>query len=139
MSLLKRLLGTTLKASQTRAVIDEEVRFHLDRRSEELERRGASPGEAARLARRQFGGVALASERARDADTFAWLDGFLKDLGHVAEGVPCAAAALALAHQYRVELPIVEAVQAVLDGRRAPADAVRELLSREPRDERDEG
>lgn len=59
-------------------------------------------------------------------------------LGHVAEGVPCAAAALSLARRHHVELPIVASVQAVLDGRRSPADAVRDLLAREPRDENDD-
>ena len=58
-------------------------------------------------------------------------------LGHVAEGVPCAEAALLLARRCHVELPIVSAVQAVLDGRSDPADAVRELLAREPRDEQE--
>lgn len=56
-------------------------------------------------------------------------------LGHVAEGVPCAGAALALAARHHVELPIVAAVQSVLEGRRTPDDAVRELLARQPRDE----
>lgn len=59
-------------------------------------------------------------------------------LGHVAEGVPCAAAALSLARRHHIELPIVAAVQAVLEGRRLPADAVRDLLAREPRDESDD-
>ena len=81
MSWLKRLLGT-VKADETRAIIDEEVRFHLDRRSEDFARRGASSREARLLAQRQFGGVALAKERAGDADMFAWLDGLLKDFGH---------------------------------------------------------
>ncbi|MFA7666538.1 MAG: NAD(P)H-dependent glycerol-3-phosphate dehydrogenase [Burkholderiaceae bacterium] len=57
------------------------------------------------------------------------------ELGHVAEGVPCAAAALRLAARHRVELPIVAAVQSVLDGHRSPAEAVQALLAREPRDE----
>ena len=82
------------------------------------------------LSRNRRVGLALADGRS--------LPDIVAQLGHVAEGVPCAAAALTLAGQYRVELPIVEAVQAVLDGRRDPAEAVRELLAREPRDERDE-
>jgi putative ABC transport system permease protein len=86
MSLFKRVLGT-FRAGRTRASIDEEVRFHLDQRSEELERNGAFPDEADRLARRRFGGVALASERTHDADTLVWLDSFLKDLGHAARSL----------------------------------------------------
>ncbi|MCM5571687.1 NAD(P)-dependent glycerol-3-phosphate dehydrogenase [Burkholderiaceae bacterium FT117] len=79
------------------------------------------------LSRNRRVGLALAEGRP--------LQDIVTQLGHVAEGVPCAAAALMLAERHRVELPIVAAVQAVLDGRRTPADAVRELLSREPRDE----
>jgi glycerol-3-phosphate dehydrogenase (NAD(P)+) len=58
-------------------------------------------------------------------------------LGHVAEGVPCASAAMLLARRYQVELPIVAAVQAVLESRIEPGAAVRQLLAREPRDEHD--
>jgi glycerol-3-phosphate dehydrogenase (NAD(P)+) len=83
------------------------------------------------LSRNRRVGLALAEGRP--------LAEIVAQLGHVAEGVPCAAAALTLAARHRVELPIVTAVQSVLDGLRSPADAVRELLSREPRDEDDNG
>ena len=56
-------------------------------------------------------------------------------LGHVAEGVRCAAAAEALARAHGVEMPIVSAVNAVLAGTQTPRDAVLALLSREPRSE----
>ena len=56
-------------------------------------------------------------------------------LGHVAEGVPCCAAALALAHAKGVEMPIASAVQAVIDQRQSPGDAVSQLLSRDPANE----
>ena len=59
----------------------------------------------------------------------------VRRLGHVAEGVPCAEAAAALARQHRVEMPIVSGVQAVLAGHISPGEALRALLSREPRDE----
>lgn len=81
------------------------------------------------LSRNRRVGLALAEGRP--------LAEIVAQLGHVAEGVPCAAAALARAARHRVELPIVAAVQSVLDGERSPAEAVRELLSREPRDEDD--
>jgi glycerol-3-phosphate dehydrogenase (NAD(P)+) len=79
------------------------------------------------LSRNRRVGLALAEGRQ--------LAEIVASLGHVAEGVPCAAAALTLAARHGVELPIVAAVQSVLDGRRSPRDAVRELLAREPRDE----
>jgi glycerol-3-phosphate dehydrogenase (NAD(P)+) len=67
------------------------------------------------------------------------LSAIVARLGHVAEGVPCARAAVQLARTHRIELPIVSAVQSVLDGASAPALAVRELLARQPRDENDDG
>jgi glycerol-3-phosphate dehydrogenase (NAD(P)+) len=59
----------------------------------------------------------------------------LQGLGHVAEGVACVHAALALAHRFGVELPIAQAVEHVLGGQLQPAQAVAALLAREPRKE----
>jgi glycerol-3-phosphate dehydrogenase (NAD(P)+) len=63
------------------------------------------------------------------------LQDILERLGHVAEGVAAARAARALALHHGVDMPIVEAVHRVLYEGVAPADAVRELLRREPRAE----
>jgi len=63
------------------------------------------------------------------------LDAILADLGHVAEGVTTARAARALAGRHQVEMPITEAVCAVLFEGVAAADAVRRLLARDPRAE----
>ena len=63
------------------------------------------------------------------------LDQVLAELGHVAEGVSSARAALAHARAHEVEMPITAAVCAVLfDGRPAP-EAVQQLLTRDPRRE----
>ncbi|TFZ03944.1 NAD(P)H-dependent glycerol-3-phosphate dehydrogenase [Ramlibacter humi] len=56
----------------------------------------------------------------------------LASLGHVAEGVPCARAVAARAARLGVEMPITEAVVALLDGRVRPDEAVRGLMSRDP-------
>ncbi|HXN15965.1 MAG TPA: NAD(P)H-dependent glycerol-3-phosphate dehydrogenase [Usitatibacter sp.] len=56
----------------------------------------------------------------------------LSELGHVAEGVHSARAALALAREHGVEMPITEAVCAVLFEGEAPGQAVRRLLARDP-------
>ncbi len=53
----------------------------------------------------------------------------------LAEGVRCARAARALARKHGVEMPITEAVCAVLFENQQPADAVGQLLARDPRDE----
>jgi len=59
----------------------------------------------------------------------------LAELGHVAEGVPTAPMVLARASAVGVEMPITEAVVAVLDGRLAVGDAVRGLMGRGARAE----
>ena len=63
------------------------------------------------------------------------LDAILAGLGHVAEGVACCRAVRDSARQAGVELPITEAVSAVLFDGSAPRDAVAALLAREPRAE----
>lgn len=64
------------------------------------------------------------------------LDAILQELGHVAEGVPTARATVALARQHGVEMPICEAVNALLHSNTlAPRDAVERLLSRDPKQE----
>ncbi len=57
----------------------------------------------------------------------------LKNLGHVAEGVRCAKAVRSLAQRYEVEMPIVQSVCAVLFENKNAKDAVKELMSRDPR------
>jgi glycerol-3-phosphate dehydrogenase (NAD(P)+) len=63
------------------------------------------------------------------------LETILASLGHVAEGVHSARAAVALARRHGIEMPICSAVHAVLfDG--VPArDAVERLLARDPKSE----
>jgi glycerol-3-phosphate dehydrogenase (NAD(P)+) len=63
------------------------------------------------------------------------LDRILAELGHVAEGVQTARAALALAVRHEVEMPITEAVCAVLFEGLEPMRAVGNLLAREPKRE----
>jgi glycerol-3-phosphate dehydrogenase (NAD(P)+) len=65
----------------------------------------------------------------------AALDTVLAELGHVAEGVNSARAARDHARGHGIEMPITEAVYAVLFEGREPQQAVRQLLTREPRAE----
>lgn len=53
-------------------------------------------------------------------------------LGHVAEGVYSARTVVARARQLGVEMPIAQAVVDLLDGRLAPAQAVAQLMGRDP-------
>ncbi|HWI12367.1 MAG TPA: NAD(P)H-dependent glycerol-3-phosphate dehydrogenase [Burkholderiaceae bacterium] len=59
----------------------------------------------------------------------------LSELGHVAEGVHSAAMVLQRAQALGVEMPIVQAVVAVLDGHLTPARALEQLMGRGARAE----
>lgn len=79
------------------------------------------------LSRNRRVGLALAS-----GQTLAQA---VQSLGHVAEGVYCARTVVRRAASLGIEMPIAQAVDALLDGRLDPAQAVSELMSREARDE----
>ena len=59
----------------------------------------------------------------------------LESLGHVAEGVYSARTVLQRATALAVEMPIAQAVGALLDGRLSPVQVVAALMGREPRTE----
>jgi glycerol-3-phosphate dehydrogenase (NAD(P)+) len=63
------------------------------------------------------------------------LDSILAGLGHVAEGVRSAREVSALSRRMKVEMPVSDAVSAVLDGKLAAAAAVDRLLARDPKRE----
>lgn len=59
----------------------------------------------------------------------------VKQVGMVVEGINALPAAMRLARQYNVEMPIVSAVNAVVEGTLSPNDAVQLLMSREKKPE----
>ena len=63
------------------------------------------------------------------------LEGILRELGHVAEGVTTAREVCRLADSLGVEMPIADAVRRILDQEMPPREAVAALLNRELRDE----
>ena len=63
------------------------------------------------------------------------LEVIVAELGHVAEGVPCAKAVRALAASMGVEMPITNAVAGVLFDGDTPQAMLKQLLARDPRDE----
>lgn len=79
------------------------------------------------LSRNRRVGLALAAGRPLAAIT--------RELGHIAEGVPSAREVLRRATTLNVDMPITQAVCAVLDGRTSAAIAVEQLMGREPKDE----
>jgi predicted permease len=62
------------------AELDDEVRAHLELAADEYRRRGLPPREAELAARRDFGGVALTTERYREQRGFGWLDALAQDV-----------------------------------------------------------
>jgi glycerol-3-phosphate dehydrogenase (NAD(P)+) len=79
------------------------------------------------LSRNRTVGMQLAAGRT--------LDDILGALGHVAEGVRCAQAVLAIARAHSIDMPITQAVCAVLFDGVAPRDAVNALLRRDAKAE----
>ncbi|AFT84395.1 glycerol-3-phosphate dehydrogenase (NAD(P)+) [Paraburkholderia phenoliruptrix BR3459a] len=79
------------------------------------------------LSRNRTVGVQLAAGRS--------LADILGGLGHVAEGVRCAQAVLAIARAHAIDMPITQAVCAVLFDGVAPRDAVSALLRRDSKAE----
>ena len=65
------------------------------------------------------------------------LDEILSSMHMVAEGVRTTGAALALGARHGIELPIAAEMAAVLEGRRAPREAVEALMGRRQRPESD--
>jgi len=63
------------------------------------------------------------------------LEKILRDLGHVAEGVHSAREVAKLAKSKGIDMPVSDAVNAVLQGKLAPKAAVEQLLSRDPKQE----
>jgi glycerol-3-phosphate dehydrogenase (NAD(P)+) len=81
------------------------------------------------LSRNRRVGLALAENKS--------LPQILDELGHVAEGVYTAREVDRLARELDVEMPISAAVAAVLDGRLTAAEAVDQLMARDPKEELD--
>jgi glycerol-3-phosphate dehydrogenase (NAD(P)+) len=79
------------------------------------------------LSRNRRVGLALAQNKL--------LPQILDELGHVAEGVYTAREVDSLAKKLAVDMPISMAVAAVLDGRLTAAQAVEQLMARDPREE----
>jgi predicted permease len=64
------------------AVVDEELRLHVELEAEDLIRRGVPPEDARRQALVSFGSVESVREEARDTRRLAWLDVLQFDLRH---------------------------------------------------------
>src|SRR6185295_2147626 len=75
-----RRLRQMFSRTRTDAELNEEMRFHLDMERASIEATGAAPDDAAREARRRFGGVDRYTEELRDERGGARFDAFMQDL-----------------------------------------------------------
>ncbi|MEM6795267.1 MAG: permease prefix domain 1-containing protein, partial [Acidobacteriota bacterium] len=79
MGLLSRILGV-FRAEDQYAELDDEMRFHIEERTEELIAEGLSESEARKEALRRFGHVSSMREEVRDADVSRNLEALVYDL-----------------------------------------------------------
>ena len=71
---LRNILATILGRPRMEADLAEELRFHIQSRTEHFIRSGYSPSEAERQARIEFGAVEAYKESCREATGLAWFD-----------------------------------------------------------------
>ena len=79
MSLLSRLLNVVRRDRMNRD-LDDELRFHLAARTDELTSRGMPPEDATQQARRQLGNTLLLRESSRDVKLYPRLESILQDV-----------------------------------------------------------
>jgi len=80
---LKRIVGSVRSIFQGKKMendLDDEIRFHVERETEENVRRGMPPSEARVVALRRFGGVDKTKEEVREADRAMFFETLLQDM-----------------------------------------------------------
>jgi predicted permease len=83
----RKSAATLFRRERETARLDEEMRFHLEQEEAERVARGATPGEARRTARLEFGNPAVLREEARRDWTWGWLDTLMRDVKYAARGL----------------------------------------------------
>ncbi|HBY64241.1 MAG TPA: hypothetical protein DEH78_30835, partial [Solibacterales bacterium] len=87
MSGLKAKLSHLFRRSRFDQALDEEIRFHIEHRAQELAASGLDKEAAMAAARREFGSAARLSEEAREAWRWTWLEDLSRDLRHAARSL----------------------------------------------------
>ena len=67
--------------------LDRELRYHMDRRVDDMMKNGLSEAEARRQASIEFGGVAQVQEEVRDTWIWRWLDALVLDVRYAIRGL----------------------------------------------------
>ncbi|HEX5082146.1 MAG TPA: ABC transporter permease, partial [Blastocatellia bacterium] len=80
LSKLRTALWALFRRSEVERELDEELRYHIERQTEQNIRIGMNPEEARFAARKAFGGVEQAKERSRDARAVRWIEELWQDL-----------------------------------------------------------
>ncbi|MEP6835739.1 MAG: ABC transporter permease [Gemmatimonas sp.] len=75
-------LRSMLQPTAINAEFAEELRFHIERETQENIKRGMNPDDARRTAHAQFGGVERFKENVRDEHGVRWLDDLSADVRH---------------------------------------------------------
>lgn len=86
MSWINRLVGS-LRKRPLENDLDDELRFHIEMRTQEFMASGRTLEDARRRAQRLFGNQLLLKERTRDMDTIGWLETLLQDLRYAARAL----------------------------------------------------
>src|SRR5438128_10638422 len=73
-------LRSLFRRAQTDQELDDELRDHLERKTEEYVAQGMAPEEARRRARLDLGGIEQTKEKCRDARQVSWIQDFVQDL-----------------------------------------------------------
>ncbi|PYT98400.1 MAG: hypothetical protein DMG38_15765 [Acidobacteria bacterium] len=73
-------LRSLFRRAQADQQLDDELRGHLERKTEEYMAQGMTPEEAHRRARLDLGGIEQTKEKCRDARRVNWIEDFVQDL-----------------------------------------------------------
>src|SRR2546425_9779884 len=73
-------LRSLFRWAQADQGLDDELRDHLERKTEEYVAQGMTQEEAHRRARLDLGGIEQTKEKCRDARRVNWIQGFVQDL-----------------------------------------------------------
>ncbi len=80
LSKLRARWRALLRRSEMEREMDEELRYHIERQTDQNIRLGMNPEDARYAARKAFGGVEQAKEQSRDASGARWLEDLWQDL-----------------------------------------------------------
>src|SRR5262250_1913287 len=79
LSKLRARLRSLFRKSEIEHELDEELRYHIERQTEQNIRLGMNPEAARYAARKTFGGIEQAKERSRDARGLRWIEDLWQD------------------------------------------------------------